>query len=119
MAISKQRAAWLAAGIGWAIASGAPALADDTEIFFVDPANITTQPNILFIFDNSGSMDEQVESQTPYEPATTYPGLTVRSVEKAGRVAFATVRSCGKKKLLSCRSPIQRVSKFALSLPIT
>jgi len=73
MAISKQRAAWLAVGIGWAIASGAPALADDTEIFFVDPANITTQPNILFIFDNSGSMDEQVESQTPYEPATTYP----------------------------------------------
>jgi type IV pilus assembly protein PilY1 len=73
MAISKQRAAWLAAGIGWAIASGAPALADDTEIFFVDPANITTQPNILFIFDNSGSMDDRVESQTPYDPATTYP----------------------------------------------
>jgi type IV pilus assembly protein PilY1 len=50
------------------IASATPALADDTEVFFVDPGTITTRPNVLFIVDNSRSMDDRVESDDPQNP---------------------------------------------------
>jgi type IV pilus assembly protein PilY1 len=73
MGISKQRAAWLLTGLVWAVVSGTPVLADDTEIFFVDPSQVVAQPNILFIIDNSGSMGELVTSQGPYDPAANYP----------------------------------------------
>ncbi|WP_336368334.1 pilus assembly protein [Marinobacter sp. C2H3] len=37
-----------------------PALADDTEIFFTQNASSVVKPNIMFIIDNSGSMDSSV-----------------------------------------------------------
>ncbi len=37
-----------------------PAWADDTEIFFADTGNENIWPNVLFIIDTSGSMDEVV-----------------------------------------------------------
>jgi type IV pilus assembly protein PilY1 len=73
MRISNPRAAAMAAGLAWALTSGSAALADDTELFFVDPSTITAQPNILFILDNSGSMNDLVESQAPYDPTAIYP----------------------------------------------
>ncbi len=85
MRIIGSRAAWLAAGIGWALVAGVPAGADDTEIFFVDPDNIENKPNILFILDNSLSMEDMVVSQSPYDPSVTYP-----DVGCAGRVYWAT-----------------------------
>lgn len=51
------------------------ARADDTEIFVMTPpAGATTQPNILFIMDTSGSMATQVVDRPEYNPATTYSG---------------------------------------------
>ncbi len=67
---------WAAAGFAWATLSGAPAFADDTELFVgtSSPGAMGTQPNVLFVLDTSGSMADSIETQPPYDPATTYPG---------------------------------------------
>ncbi|WP_309045738.1 pilus assembly protein [Marinobacter sediminicola] len=53
-------------------------LADDTEIFFNTQNTTSIRPNLLFILDNSGSMDAEVTVNVPvdpvYNPAKTYPG---------------------------------------------
>ncbi|MEE8416606.1 MAG: PilC/PilY family type IV pilus protein [Desulfobacterales bacterium] len=50
----------------------APLLADDTDIYGVSTVDVP--PNVLIIFDNSGSMDEQDVPDESYNPATTYDG---------------------------------------------
>lgn len=62
-----------ATGLGTllALACGSPALADDTEIFLGQQG---ARPNILFILDTSGSMDGEVDTQVPYDPAVIYGG---------------------------------------------
>lgn len=52
----------------------AQAVADDTEIFFnIDQDE--SRPNILFLLDNSGSMDAEVEVEaTGYDSSTDYDG---------------------------------------------
>ena len=61
-----------------------PARADDSDIF---GANI--QPNILILLDNSGSMNDVIDS-IPYDSGTTYTVLNV----------------CGSLKNQSCDSPV-------------
>ena len=76
MSVTNKRGTWILAGMLWALGSGIPAFADDTELFVSD-TSVTVdlvRPNILFIMDTSGSMDNEVESQGPYDPAFTYPG---------------------------------------------
>jgi type IV pilus assembly protein PilY1 len=60
------------------------ALADDSDIF---GANI--QPNVLILLDNSGSMDDYIDS-IPYDKTTTYTVLAV----------------CGSLKNQNCASPV-------------
>lgn len=75
-----------------------PARADDTEIFLGANSNLTTiKPNILFIFDNSGSMADLITTQTPYDEDTNYLTTSACSATIAGRVFFASnssVPSC-------------------------
>jgi hypothetical protein len=87
MGIFNKRAASLGLGLAWALVTGSAAFADDTELFFVDPSLIENQPNVLFILDNSGSMDDRVESQAPYDSRTTYMDAGCGS----GRVYWVTV----------------------------
>lgn len=47
--------------------------AEDTEIFF-NTSSSSIRPNILFILDNSGSMDTKVSTTSTYDSATTYSG---------------------------------------------
>jgi type IV pilus assembly protein PilY1 len=55
--------------------AGAPVIADDTELFVNDAASLPTgRPNILFIIDNSGSMDATLVTHETYDPAEVYPG---------------------------------------------
>lgn len=61
------------------LSSGAPALADDTELFVGDAsAQEGAYPNLLFILDNSGSMGSQPSGSSgtsqSYDPAVTYAG---------------------------------------------
>ncbi len=53
-----------------------PALAADIEIFIStdDQAISCDAPNVLFIIDTSGSMDSEVDTQGPWDPAQTYSG---------------------------------------------
>ena len=60
--------------------------ADDTELFIGGASTATIKPNILFIFDNSGSMSGEIFTQVPYDPATTY---TVSGCSST-RVYFST-----------------------------
>lgn len=52
------------------------ALADDTEIFVsqASAAQATALPNILFLYDNSGSMASTVLTQVPWDPNSTFNG---------------------------------------------
>ena len=57
------------------VAPSGAALADDSEIFTGLANTVSAQrPNILFVIDTSGSMDTDVVTQVPYDPATTYGG---------------------------------------------
>ena len=49
--------------------------ADDTEIYVGGNVGASVvRPNVLFVIDTSGSMDEDVTITIPYDPATTYTG---------------------------------------------
>jgi len=65
---------WTATGVAWAVFSGLPAFADDTELFVGNVASTGVQPNVLFVLDTSGSMADSIETQPPFDPAVTYPG---------------------------------------------
>ena len=71
------------------------AQADDTEIFIGGVSSSTIQPNVLFIFDNSGSMDDTIDTQTEYDPGEDYVS---DSSCTDGRIYYTTgtgVPSCG------------------------
>jgi type IV pilus assembly protein PilY1 len=54
---------------------GCAAGADEAEIFVgTDNAVSNERPNILFVIDTSGSMNTNVVTQVPFNPAVTYPG---------------------------------------------
>ena len=47
--------------------------ADDTEIYGTI-TSVTLEPNILIVFDSSGSMDTADVPGEPYDPVTIYTG---------------------------------------------
>src|SRR5262245_39152705 len=71
MTLSKKSLGWIAVGALWAVTSALPAAADDTEIF-VGTQGVGVRPNILFIIDDSTSMDGKVWTQEEYDPTKTY-----------------------------------------------
>lgn len=71
--MSRRFASLLGCIIG--IACAGPAFADDTEIFVDQAAQGGVRPNVLFIFDTSGSMNGLVRiPKGPYDPQRTYTG---------------------------------------------
>lgn len=71
----KRRLSRLAVATGIAVALAAPAHADDTEIFFgLPPSGTSGSPNIMFIFDTSGSMSTQIVTQISFDPTQSYAG---------------------------------------------
>ncbi|HMB73161.1 MAG TPA: PilC/PilY family type IV pilus protein [Gammaproteobacteria bacterium] len=76
----RNRLAWITTGFLWAFVSGMPAMADDTELFVGSGASVGgVSPNVLFVLDTSGSMDDQITTQPTYDPATAYPGACTAS----------------------------------------
>ncbi len=69
-----RKTSWMSAGLLLTLLSGAPAIADDTELLLVDPNNQTPKPNILLIIDSSGSMGTQETTKEPYDSTQTYTG---------------------------------------------
>ncbi|MGB7738002.1 MAG: hypothetical protein WBM03_02720, partial [Steroidobacteraceae bacterium] len=75
MTSRKRSLTTLTAAAAIALLANTPARADDTELFVgAAVAAAPSRPNILFIMDTSGSMDTNVQSQVPYDPATTFSG---------------------------------------------
>lgn len=74
MKISTQKLTWMSAGCVFAMLAGVPALADDTELMLInpDPTSDPT-PNVMFILDTSGSMDDELATTEPYDSSVIYP----------------------------------------------
>jgi type IV pilus assembly protein PilY1 len=69
-----QNTKWLFAGLVLAVASGSPALADDTELLLINPDSSQQVPNIMLIIDSSGSMGNQETTKEVYDYTQAYPG---------------------------------------------
>jgi hypothetical protein len=78
MILTKARMSWLGLGAFWALASGMPAVADDTELFIGNNLSSAAQPNILLVLDNSGSMGTLVRTQETYDSSITCVPATGR-----------------------------------------
>ncbi len=75
MKLITRKAGFFGAGLMVALACGAPALADDTELLLVNPnLQQAPKPNIMFILDSSGSMGSQEETREIYDSTDTYSG---------------------------------------------
>jgi type IV pilus assembly protein PilY1 len=74
MSVRTESSIALIGGVLWAVLAGGPAMADDTELFVFDGSAVAANPNVLFIFDTSGSMSTVVQTQESYDPAKTYAG---------------------------------------------
>ncbi len=68
-----KRLIWLGLGTLWSLLTVGAALADDTELYIGNNLSSQAEPNILFIFDNSGSMSTLVKTQDAFDGSITYP----------------------------------------------
>lgn len=76
MKIRMQKATWTSISFVLALLSGAPAMADDTELLLINPDPTQNPvPNVMFILDTSGSMKSMETTNAPYDSATSYAGL--------------------------------------------
>jgi type IV pilus assembly protein PilY1 len=70
MKISMRRITWMSVSFAFALLTGMPAVADDTELLLLnpDPSN-EPKPNVMFILDTSGSMTTTQSTLDPYDSA--------------------------------------------------
>jgi type IV pilus assembly protein PilY1 len=71
---SSRSFAFAVGAVGALLCGGPAAVADDTELFVSRAGTAAAAPNVLFIFDTSGSMETRVESQAGYDAGTLYAG---------------------------------------------
>jgi len=75
MKISTQKITWMSVSCMFALLTGFPALADDTELLMANPdPSVRPKPNVLFILDTSTSMREEQETTLPYDSGENYVG---------------------------------------------
>lgn len=80
----------LCASLVAALTMPAQLLADDTDLY-LNPELTQNRSKVLIIFDNSGSMDAEVEgAQKGYDPTITYPAVG-SSNSYQGRMIYFTV----------------------------
>ncbi len=72
-----------------ALASPALIYAEDIEVYVGDSAAIGAKPKVLFILDNSGSMNDSVEAAVPYSPEETYPGIGSSNAFDEGYIFYS------------------------------
>ena len=76
MKITAKKITWMSVACALSILSGAPAVADDTELLLVTPGNNDNpfNANIMLIIDSSGSMSTLEQTTLPYDSTQTYAG---------------------------------------------
>jgi type IV pilus assembly protein PilY1 len=73
MKISKRKITWMSVSCAFAMLTGLPAVADDTELLLVNPdPSLAPKPNVMFILDTSGSMTTEQSTIDPYDSDLTY-----------------------------------------------
>ena len=75
MIVEKRKIIGICAGFLLVLMSGAPVIADDTELLLLaPPGNDLNKPNILFIIDTSTSMTSEEDTPLNYDLSQSYPG---------------------------------------------
>jgi len=75
MKISTRKITWMSVSFAFAMLTGTPAVADDTELLLMNPdPSQNPKPNVMFILDTSGSMNTEQSTLDPYESVNTYGG---------------------------------------------
>ena len=75
MKISTHKVSWMSVSFVLALLTGAPAVADDTELLLINPdPSQRPIPNVMFILDTSGSMTTSQMTTDPYDYTVTYAG---------------------------------------------
>ena len=73
MKISTRKITWMSVSFFFALLTGLPAVADDTELLLVNPdPSLSPKPNVMFILDTSGSMTTEQSTIDPYDSTLTY-----------------------------------------------
>jgi len=73
MKISTRKITWMSVSCMFAMLTGMPAVADDTELLLVNPdPSLQPKPNVMFILDTSGSMKTEQSTLEPYNNSLTY-----------------------------------------------
>lgn len=85
----------LVAGSTLGLFMAAPVLADDAEIYLSQADVIGATPNVLFIFDTSGSMDTLETSVPIYKPSVSYAGLGTCQTDRIYFSNDGQVPNCG------------------------
>ncbi|WP_105255272.1 pilus assembly protein [Pseudoalteromonas sp. T1lg75] len=63
--------------------------AEDIEVYVGNSAAMGAKPKVLFILDNSGSMNETVTAAIPYDPAQTYEGIGSSNAFDEGYIFYS------------------------------
>ncbi|WP_105258943.1 pilus assembly protein [Pseudoalteromonas sp. T1lg88] len=63
--------------------------AEDIEVYVGNSAAVGAKPKVLFILDNSGSMNETVTAAIPYNPAETYEGIGSSNAFDEGYIFYS------------------------------
>ena len=75
MKISMRKITWMSVGCAFALLTGMPAVADDTELLLINPdPSSRPKANVMFILDTSGSMTTTQSTLEPYDNTRTYGG---------------------------------------------
>jgi len=75
MKISTRKITWMNVSFAFAMLTGMPAIADDTELLLVNPdPSLSSNPNVMFILDTSGSMTTTQSTVDPYDSLLSYDG---------------------------------------------
>ena len=73
MKIFTKKISWMSASFAYIMLAGAPAIADDTELLLLNPdPNANPTPNVMFILDTSGSMNDPANTTEPYDSTRVY-----------------------------------------------
>jgi type IV pilus assembly protein PilY1 len=93
MRICKSKGLGFVAGMVFMLAGSSGAFADDSEIYLSQPTSANA-PNIMFIFDTSGSMGSIVSTTAPFDATQSYPGTGI-CAGLGGRVFYVSGNSQG------------------------
>lgn len=103
----------LVAAVTLGLIAATVARADDTELYVTQAGSSAARTNVLFIIDTSGSMDSDVLTQAPFDPANVYSGCYDSSAIYFG--ATTTTPDCNSTNLIPKSQNFCRAARTSFS----